>query len=56
MLASDQTAPAIQKEEEETGAEEGDRDGDKQGKEFLPGFGGFGEEGHVQLRFVFRGL
>ena len=48
----DDAVRAIEQVEKETRTHQGDRDGDQQREEFLAGFGGFGEEGHVQLQFV----
>ena len=42
--------------EHETGAHQRHRKRDQKGQKFLTSFVEFGEEGHVQLRVVIRGL
>ena len=43
---------SFEEEQQETSADERQRDRDEQGQEFLTGLGSAGEEGHMQLRFL----
>jgi hypothetical protein len=46
------TAASFKEEQQETGADQRQRDRDEQRQEFLTGLGSAGEEGHMQLRFL----
>src|SRR5690348_14672598 len=49
---ADQAGAGVEQEDEETRADQRQRNGEEKGQKFLTRLGGFGEEGHMQLHFL----